>query len=374
MWMASSFTREKSAHMLTVGLFPCRDCLHNMMSVHSFSDDAAGPLVSFLARLAVRVFLGLGTALPALPEANATDPGARSDSPSVVEPRRYRGPYVPPGGHGAEPDPFAPGPDSPYWVRLEMTSPEGRKTFPPRIVEVASELRYEQRNRALGLDLGIDLDMHPQPFMTVNEKIYPVEFDLSGWRLVAHVTADVGSREFENAWFAAFADQSALVSGLPPTSAVPGSSAAFRVDEATFGPVQKTVVHDDGRTTSRVGYAGRLTLRETLGSFVARQWGLARQESFVLAYGALIGIVLSLLGNVVAIRLAWLRGRRRHTSVAVPSTNAPVPRPRPGLRSQEAQEATVGIYARSAERGQRKPCQTARQRRRKFTILALCAM
>ena len=88
---------------------------------------------------------------------------------------------MPPAGHGAGPDPFAPGPDSPYWVRPEITDPEDRKTFHPRLVEVASQLRYEQRNRALGLDLRIDLDMHPQPFMTVNEKIYPVEFDLSGW-------------------------------------------------------------------------------------------------------------------------------------------------------------------------------------------------
>ena len=122
-----------------------------------------------------------------------------------LTPRRYRGAYVPPAGHGAGPDPFAPGPDSPYWVRLEMTDPEGRKTFHPRLIEVASQLRYEHRNLALGLDLRIDLDMHPQPFMTVNEKIYPVELDLSGWRLVAYVTADVGTREFENAWFAAFA-------------------------------------------------------------------------------------------------------------------------------------------------------------------------
>ena len=290
-----------------------------MMPLRSF--DAAGPLVSFLARLAIPLFLGLGTALLALPEASATDPGASSDSPSVLEPRRYRGPYVPPAGHGGKPDPFAPGPDSPYWTRLEMTNPEGRKTFTRRLVEVASQLRYEERNRAFGLDLHIDLDTHPQPFMTVNEKIYPVEVNLSGWRLVAYVTADVGSRKFENSWFAAFADRSAIVSRLPPSVAVAGFSAAFRVDDATFGSVQKTVVRDDGRTSSRVGYAGRLTLRETLGSFVARQWGLTRQESFVLVYGALISIALSLL-------FVWLR--RRHTSVAVPSTTAPVPKSRPG--------------------------------------------
>ena len=51
--------------------------------------------------------------------------------------------------------------------------------------------------------------------MTVNEKIYPVKLDHSGWWLVAYVTADVGPREFENAWFAAFEDQTAVVSGFP---------------------------------------------------------------------------------------------------------------------------------------------------------------
>ena len=36
---------------------------------------------------------------------------------------------MPPSEIGAGPDPFAPGPDSPYWVRLEMIDPEGRSTF-----------------------------------------------------------------------------------------------------------------------------------------------------------------------------------------------------------------------------------------------------
>ena len=284
-------------------------------------DDTAGPLASFLARLAVSLVLGLVTALVALPEASATDPGTSSNSPSVLEPRRYRGHYVPPAGHGGEADPFAPGPDSPYWTRLEMTNPEGRKTFTPRLVEVAAQLRYEKRNPALGLDLHIDLDTHPQPFMTVNEKIYPVEVNLSGWRLVAHLTADVGSREFEKSWFAAFVDQSAIVSGLPRSSALAGFSATFRVDESTFGSVRKTVVQDEQRTSSRVVYAGQLTLRETLGSFVVRQWGLARQQSFALVYGALISIVLSLL---------LVRLRRRGASVAVASKTARVPKSRPG--------------------------------------------
>ena len=285
--------------------------------------------MSFLARFVLAHFLGLASVLLVFPEANAIDPAANSDSPSVLEPRRYRGPYVPPLGQGGGYDPFAPGPDSPYWTRLEMTNSEGRKTIHPRLVEVASQLRYEQRNRALGLDLHIDLDMHPHPFMTVNEKIYPVKFDLSGWWLVVHVTADVGAREFENAWFAAFAHQKALVSGLPPSTAVPGTSAEFRVDDATFGLFQKTVVHDDGRTTSRAGYAGRLTLRETVGSFVDRQWGLALQQSFVVAYGLLIGGVVTLAGGLFALTRRWLRSLRQHEAVTVSPASGALSMPRP---------------------------------------------
>ena len=284
--------------------------------------DATALLVTLLAVLAFPAILGLVSALLLLSGASATGAEASSDPPSVVEPRRYRGPYVPPAGHGAGPDPFAPGPDSPYWVPLKMTDPEGQKTFAPGLVEVASQLRYEHRDPALGLDLRIDLDMHPQPFMTVNEKIYPVKLDHSGWWFVAYVTADVGPREFENAWFAAFEDQTAVVSGFPPSSAVLGSSVEFRVEEVAFGVSQTTVVHDDGSTTSRAGYAGRLTLRETFGSFVAREWALARQQSFVLVYGALIGVV-------VALAFGWLRFRTGQRALTAPESSGTVPRPRP---------------------------------------------
>ena len=268
-----------------------------------------------LARFAVPHFLCIVFAISEISGAHATNPAASSDSPSVVEPGRYRGPYVPPAGREGEPDPFAPGPDSPYWIRLEMTDPEGRKTFHPRLVEVASQLRYEHRNRAIGLELQIDLDMHPQPFLTVNEKIYPVEVNLSGWRLVAHVTADVGERKFEDAWFAAFVQQIALVSGLPPSMAASGTPVEFLVTDVAFGPLQKTVVHDDGRTISHAGYGGRLTLRETFDSFVSRQWAVAVQQSFLLAYGALITGVLSIVGGLTALTRRWIRARRGRSVV-----------------------------------------------------------
>ena len=280
-----------------------------------------------LARFAAPPFLGIALAFPVLAGANATDPAASSDSPSVVEPSRYRGPYLPPAGREGQPDPFTPGPDSPYWVRLEMTDPEGRKTFDPRLVEVAAQLRYKHRNRAIGPDLQIDLDMHPQPFMTVNEKIYPVEVDFSGWWLRAHVSADVGTRKFEDAWFAAFAQQTALVSGLPQSMAASGTSAEFRVKDVAFGPLQKTVVHDDGRTTSQAGYGGLLMLRETFESFVSRQWGLAVQQSFLLVYGALIGGAATLLGGLLA--RWWFRARQTRSVVTAPSPSTAAGKPRP---------------------------------------------
>ena len=288
------------------------------------SDSAWGLFVSLLLRpLVVPPFLGLAFAFVGLPESSAADTTESSAEPSVVEPRRYRGPYVPPAKDGAGPDPFAPGPDSPYWVRLEMTDTQGRKTFSPRVVAVATQLRYEHRNPDVGLDLHVDLEMKPQPFMTVNEKIYPVELSFRGWRLVADVTAEVGLREFESAWFAAFADQRAVVSGLPATSAVTGDSAEFRVEEASFGPSQTTVVLDDGRTTSRVGYAGWLTLRETFGSFVAREWSLVLQESFLLVYGAVIA-------GFVTLSFGWFRFRSRRKAGTAPGASGSVSRPRGG--------------------------------------------
>ena len=282
-----------------------------------------------LARFAILHFLGIAFAIPVLSAAHATDPALSSDSPSVVEPGRYRGPYVPLAGREGEPDPFAPGPGSRYWIRLEMTDPEGRKTFHPSLVEVAAQLRYEHRNREIGLDLQIDLGMHPQPFLTVNEKIYPVKVDFSGWRLVAHVTANVGTRMFEEAWFAAFAQQTARVSSLPPSTAASGTTAEFRVRDVAFGPLQKTVVHDDGRTTSQAGYSGRLTLRETFGSFVSRQWGLAVQQSFLVAYGALISLGVGSLAGLAALTRRWLRARRGRGVVVPPAGSAAKDKPRP---------------------------------------------
>ena len=192
-----------------------------------------GPVLSEggLRRALVVAVFGLAWTCPA-PESHAAAEEGDSTEPSAVEPTRYRGRYVPPAEVGEGPDPYAPGPDSPYWVRLEVTDAQGRATFPPRVLDAAARLRYEDRNPRLGLDLDIDLTMGPQPFMTVNEKIYPVDFDFRGWRLQAHVTADVGLREFERAWFAAFAGRRAVVSGLP---AAIGDSARFRVEEASLG-------------------------------------------------------------------------------------------------------------------------------------------
>ena len=69
------------------------------------------------------------------------------------------------------------------------------------------------------------------------------------------------------------------------------------------------------------GYAGWLTLRETFGSFVAREWALARQQSFVLVYAALIG-------GIVALAFGWVRFRGRRTAATAPEASGSVPRSR----------------------------------------------
>ena len=290
-----------------------------------------GLFVSVRRRWVLAPVLGLAFASLELSDSDAGDGTESTAEPSIVEPGRYRGAYVPPDEVGDGPDPYAPGPDSPYWVRLEMTDSHGRRTFPPRVVKVAAELRYENRNPGIGLDLHVDLEMGPQPFMTVNEKIYPVESRFSGWRLVGNVTANVGLRDFESAWFAAFADQSAVVSGLPTTPAGTVESAKFRVEDASFGPFQTTVVLDDGRTVSRGGYAGRLKLRETFGSFLARQWSRVLRESFLLVYGAVVA------GGVGAL-FGWFRLRGGNRAVTAHPGSASVSRRRGGGRRKKGRQ------------------------------------
>ena len=252
-----------------------------------------------------------------LSKLNAADTGAATAPFQAVNPGRYRGRYVPPAGHGGQPDPR-------YFTLLEMTDSEGHKTFAPHTVEMASRLRYEQHDPERGLDLRIYLDMHPQPFMTVNEKIYPVQVDFSGWKLVANVKVNVNTRQFEKAWFDAFAGQTATVSPLPAADAVPGSSSTFYVEETSFIQIQRTVVHDDGQTTSRAGYMGSLTLRETFTAFLSRQLQLALHQSIVLTYGAFLGVFVTLIfgGLATVARRLWYPQRSRKVA-DMPSTCGP---------------------------------------------------
>ena len=65
------------------------------------------------------------------------------------------------------------------------------------------------------------------------------------------------------------------------------ASETFRVEEASFGTFQHIEVADDGSTASRRGYESRLTLRETIPSFLGRQLRTVLENSFVIAATAL---------------------------------------------------------------------------------------
>ena len=213
-------------------------------------------------------------------------------------------------------DPFAPDNNPELWARLVVVDSHGREMFEPKSMEASFSLRYAHRDPLVGMDITIWRKMHPQPVMTVNNKIYPVTLKEGGWRRVAEVTADVGQREFEREWFTALEDQTAILSDLPGYPEGAGASETLRVERASFGRFQRIVVVDDNSTVSRAGYEGRLTLRETIPSFLGRQLAIVLENSFVIAATALAAGGVGYLGNV-------LRDRRR-----VPERRTPGPRGR----------------------------------------------
>ena len=159
--------------------------------------------------------------------------------------------------------------------------------FEPRSMEASFSLRYAHRDPLVGMDITIWREMHPQPVMTVNNKIYPVTLKEGGWRRAVEVIADVGHRDFEKEWFAALEGRIAILSDLPGYPEGAGASETLRIEEASFGTFQRIVVADDGSTSSRAGYEGRLTLRETIPSFLGRQLMIVLENSFVIAATAL---------------------------------------------------------------------------------------
>ena len=239
-----------------------------------------------------------------------TNPAA--ELPEPVEPGCYRGRYVAPADPAAGADPYAPRDGSPYWIRADLTDAQGRKTLPAQTIECTWQLRYGDHDPRAGMNARIDLDMHPMPLMFMNAKIYPINVKITGGlSKTMRVKADVGKRRFEADWFAEFEGRQVSVLGLGPQMAVPGSEVTFRVDEATFGPVQSTTTNDNQTTTSRVSYVGELTLKEPVRSLVHRHWERSLQGLPDLAFQQLVIGASAVLGTVCVFVLLWLRRPHR---------------------------------------------------------------
>ena len=181
-----------------------------------------------------------------------------------------------------------------------MVDRQGREMFHPHVMQASFGLRYSERDRRLGMNIAIRRGFHPQPIMTINEKVYPVTLEERGWRNAVRVYADVGAREFERDWFDALNGRIVTLSGRHAANPQrPAEVQTLRVQNASFGTYQRDVVADDGSTASHAGYEGRLVLRETIGSLVRRQLMLVVEDSFVIAATALaagvVGYVMALL-------------------------------------------------------------------------------
>ena len=238
--------------------------------------------------------------------------GDATEELKAIEPGRYRGRYVSPLGPGAKLDPYAPGPNSPYWMPYRPEGPGGKLTFPPDTLKLAEERRFEKRDPVLGLDLAINLDTEPQPFMRVEEKIYAVRVvpEVSVVCLTARVNAEVGEREFEREWFTAFKGQSATVSGIEEDYILAGRTAEFEVEESDFRVLQKTKVDESGKVTHHAVYEGSLTLDETLLSCVKRVAQRAISETGAEVYGLLLPGVAGWFG------VKWIRRRKQKHNAA----------------------------------------------------------
>ena len=237
----------------------------------------------------------------------ATSEAQTSDDLTPVEPKKWRGRYVSPSErratpsqrlrrrHERTPDPYAPG-SNPDWARLEVIDSEGRPAFFDQNVMVASStVRYADRDRLLGMDIMIVRKIHPQPLMLINKKAYAVTLKEGGWRRSVNVFVNVGTREYERDWFNAMPGQIVTISdnfGYPDGAYL---SETLRVERATFGKVQTTVIGNDRELTHKVAYEGRLRLRETWPSFLYRQWQRVLENSFLIVATALVtgGVTIS---------------------------------------------------------------------------------
>ena len=236
------------------------------------------------------------------------------DNLTPVEPKRWRGRYVSPSErranpaqrlrrrHERTPDAFEPG-VHPAWARLEVIDSEGRPMFDPRVMDVSSTVRYADRDQLLGMNISIIREMHPQPIMTVNTKVYAVTLKEAGWRRSVNVFVDVGVREYEREWFDAMKGRIVTIVdgiGYPDNTSM---SETLRVKLAEFGTVQKIVFGNDGKSTSNLTFEGRLTLRETWSSFLGRQLHLVLENSFVILATAIATGVVTILLSVFHTRL-----------------------------------------------------------------------
>ena len=175
--------------------------------------------------------------------------------------------------------------------------------FNPKTMAASSTVRYAHRDRLLGMGIAIWRGMHPQPIMTVNTKAYSVTLKEGGWRRAVNVYVNVGAREYEKEWFDAMAGQMVTISdetGYPDGASI---SEQLRVEQTAFNPVQTMVIADDGKQTSQLTYEGRLTLLETLPSFLFRQLQLVLENSFLILATALATGVVTILLSILHTRL-----------------------------------------------------------------------
>ena len=176
------------------------------------------------------------------------------------------------------------------WVKVEERDTEGRFVMPRAAIMSTADTVYDPEIHT-DLKLRILKGYAPDGAIIGQYKLYDISLlNMKGWRAKAHVTVDVGTRVHEEAWFAAYKGQTAILvdPGLPNAE-----SDEYEMTVADSSFEKKIVrVRNTGNSLpgpETRGYEGSLKLVETWAS-------ACRRHKAELGKRAVIGLIGGVIG------------------------------------------------------------------------------
>lgn len=176
------------------------------------------------------------------------------------------------------------------WVNVEERDADGRFVM-PRFATMSTAGREFDPEKHTDLKLRILKGYAPQGAIVGQYKVYDISLlSMKGWRSKVRVTVELGGRAHEEAWFAAYKGQAAILvdPGLPNTES---DEYEMTVTDSGF---EKKIVRVRNASDSTAGpemrvYEGRLQLVETWASAYRRHKAELGKRAMIGLIGGVIG-------------------------------------------------------------------------------------